>query len=273
MNLYYAAESNQAVGPITEDQLHELYRGGSITLDSLIIIEGETEWKQYRTFVQQNPPRHGINFSQTSSNNIAPQQNIGVSVSHSRTETLAIWSLVLGIISCFGVFLTAIPAVICGHIAKRKIQTNSNLTGAGIASAGLITGYIGCIFYLLAFIQVSEKSEVAKQLRAEAEIAAMSAALESFKVDTGDYPRSADYPNVGLSSKSLFGILSQANSKAYYEFSESMKSTKGITDPYGKPYGYTYPGSEQRNGAFFYDMWSTGRSGSKENESRWIKNW
>jgi len=62
----------------------------------------------------------------------------------SRTPPLAIWSLVLGILSltCFS-FLTGIPAVICGHVAQGKIRRSGGLPGgSGMALAGLITGYI-----------------------------------------------------------------------------------------------------------------------------------
>ena len=53
-------------------------------------------------------------------------------------------SLILGILSwlAFGI-LTAIPAVICGHIAKSKIKKNpEQLQGDGFALAGLIMGYL-----------------------------------------------------------------------------------------------------------------------------------
>jgi len=62
-----------------------------------------------------------------------------------KTTALAIWSLVLGILSlaCFSIF-TAIPGVICGHKALTRIKySNGALSGHGIAVAGLITGYIG----------------------------------------------------------------------------------------------------------------------------------
>jgi hypothetical protein len=62
-----------------------------------------------------------------------------------KTSALAIWSLVLGILSllCFTIF-TAIPGVICGHKALSKIKRSSGtLTGQGLAIAGLITGYLG----------------------------------------------------------------------------------------------------------------------------------
>jgi len=65
--------------------------------------------------------------------------------SQPKTATLAVWSLVLGILSllCFSIF-TAIPGVICGHKALSKIKNSDGaLTGQGVAIAGLVTGYLG----------------------------------------------------------------------------------------------------------------------------------
>lgn len=73
-------------------------------------------------------------------------------MSEKKTAGQSIASLVLGILSllCFGIF-TAIPAVICGHIAKARIKADSeNLQGEGMALAGLITGYITIGFTVVA---------------------------------------------------------------------------------------------------------------------------
>lgn len=62
-----------------------------------------------------------------------------------KNSALAIWSLVLGILSlaCFTIF-AAIPGVICGHKALSKIKHSGGaLTGQGMAIAGLVTGYLG----------------------------------------------------------------------------------------------------------------------------------
>jgi Domain of unknown function (DUF4190) len=63
----------------------------------------------------------------------------------SRTAPTAIWSLVLAVLSFLcGWLFTAIPAVICGHIARSKIRKSGGaLGGKGIATAGLILGYLG----------------------------------------------------------------------------------------------------------------------------------
>jgi hypothetical protein len=61
-----------------------------------------------------------------------------------RSAPVAIWSLVLGIFSfvCGG-FITAIPAIICGHVGRSTIRRSGGaLSGMGLATAGLILGYV-----------------------------------------------------------------------------------------------------------------------------------
>jgi len=60
------------------------------------------------------------------------------------TPAVAIWSLILAVLSfTCGWLFTAIPAVICGHIARSKIRKSGGvLGGKGIATAGLVLGYI-----------------------------------------------------------------------------------------------------------------------------------
>ena len=55
-----------------------------------------------------------------------------------RTSGLAIASLVLAVVlGPFGI----LPAVVCGHLALRRIERDPSLTGRGLALAGLIAGY------------------------------------------------------------------------------------------------------------------------------------
>ena len=68
-----------------------------------------------------------------------------------KNSSLAIWSLVLGILSliCFTIF-AGIPAVICGHKALSQIKRSGGaISGQGVAIAGLITGYIGIAWAIL----------------------------------------------------------------------------------------------------------------------------
>jgi hypothetical protein len=69
-----------------------------------------------------------------------------------KTCGLAIWSLVLGILSivgCLSIF-AAIPGVICGHKALSRIKYSGGaLAGQGLAIGGLVTGYIGILFAVI----------------------------------------------------------------------------------------------------------------------------
>ncbi len=71
----------------------------------------------------------------------------------SRTAPSAIWSLVLAILSFTCGFFTAIPAVICGHVARSKIRKSGGaLGGMGVATAGLVLGYIALVLNVALFV-------------------------------------------------------------------------------------------------------------------------
>ena len=62
------------------------------------------------------------------------------------TNSMAIASLVLGVAEFFTVGLTAIPAVICGHVARRQMRETAE-GGEGLATGGLVLGYMAIIFW------------------------------------------------------------------------------------------------------------------------------
>ena len=168
-----------------------------------------------------------------------------------------------------------------------------------IVLAGLIIGTSGYV------------QKKGARSRAEAEIAAMSAALESYKADNGIYPESTAvdarieyYPygahksDYEAGSTALYVALSgdtnrnrnrDANEtgKSYMNFKPNMLSpadqsaaVTAIRDPFGNSYGYSTANqvnpSEGYNPTF--DLWST--AGEKELGeadvtflARWIKNW
>jgi hypothetical protein len=78
-----------------------------------------------------------------------------------QNSTLAIISLIAGIVSFILLpFLAAIAAVVTGHLAKKQIrESNGMVTGNGMATAGLVLGYInlglvvcGCLVWAVFFI-------------------------------------------------------------------------------------------------------------------------
>ena len=65
-----------------------------------------------------------------------------------QTNILAIVSLTLGIL--WLAWLGSLGAVIVGHMARRQIaSSNGGQTGDGLATAGLVLGYLGLGFLLI----------------------------------------------------------------------------------------------------------------------------
>lgn len=134
-----------------------------------------------------------------------------------KTSPGSIWSLVLGIlgITCCSVF-TAIPAVICGHMALSKIKKSAGaLAGEGLAIAGLILGYIGIVMAIVliplqlaiaipSFMKArstSQKNACVSSLRQ------IEAAKDQYSIETGrqngwDF-ESADAASAALGGKYL----------------------------------------------------------------------
>jgi len=147
--------------------------------------------------------------------------------------------------------------------------------------------------------------------RAEAEIGAISAALENYKADNGAYPSSAetnvlkantigDPTNYQSASLALYKLISgdadnsadrSAESKSYFNFKPNQLSPTTqtqpvafIRDPFGKSYGYSTvkasapAGTDGYNPTF--DLWSTAGLTTNPPSSppdkitpQWIKNW
>jgi hypothetical protein len=133
-------------GPISLEQLRQWIAEGRVNAQTRVQADGAAEWKVAAEFPELGfapgggMPRPGP---------IAPPPLVGLNPPEQ--NGLAITSLVLGLLSlaCFG-FLTGVPAIICGHLARsRARQLPGQYGGAGFALAGLITGYIGTVVTLL----------------------------------------------------------------------------------------------------------------------------
>jgi hypothetical protein len=88
-----------------------------------------------------------INYNDAMANETQPSPPPAIPQTVPATPAVAIWSLILAVLSfTCGWLFTAIPAVICGHIARAKIRKSGGaLRGRGIATAGLILGYIALV--------------------------------------------------------------------------------------------------------------------------------
>lgn len=119
----------------------------------------------------------------------------------------------------------------------------------------------------------------ASRSRAEAEIAALSAALESYKAAYGDYPTGTN-TNTSSTTNNVFlrnalgnGVTTNNSlGKVFMEFPANM-GTNAVLDPFGNGYLYQYPGDATRSGTNFFDLWSTAGANPASDTNQWIKNW
>ncbi len=143
--------------------------------------------------------------------------------------------------------------------------------------------------------------EKAASSRAKTEIAAMEAALESYKIDNGTYPTgdgSATSTKALINALALDGMQTPPKGKIYMEIpmnmlqsqskgadiKQSYTASTALVDPFGNAYRYYYNptgttgtnpvSSTVNNGPAFFDLWSQGKknypAGQKE---KWITNW
>jgi len=85
-----------------------------------------------------------------SPNSVSSEEKDSVVKPIYKNNTLAITSLVLGILSILFYFLTAIPGIITGHLARSKANKMPDLyEGKGMALAGLILSYIMLVVSIL----------------------------------------------------------------------------------------------------------------------------
>ncbi len=172
------------------------------------------------------------------------------------------------------------------------------------------------IIIILAGLILSTVGYVQKKgarARAETEIAAISAACESYKADNGIYPQNGDTNTLDPTTNNfdptppplqppgqtnnyskatlylyeqLLGVTSGTrseipSSRSYFTFKPSILypldtslAVVGLRDPFGNLYGYS---TSKANGANGYnptfDLWSTGGGTTATDVAGWIKNW
>ncbi len=89
---------------------------------------------------------------------VAPntEEKQAVNYAPAKNNTLAITSLILGILSIFLTIFTAIPGVITGHMALSKIKKAPNENeGRGMAITGLVLSYIFLILSILFLVFIT----------------------------------------------------------------------------------------------------------------------
>jgi len=64
--------------------------------------------------------------------------------SEEELPALPIWAFTLGVFALLTFGLTAVPSIICGHLALSKTKNNTRTSLAkSVAAIGLVIGYVG----------------------------------------------------------------------------------------------------------------------------------
>lgn len=145
----------------------------------------------------------------------------------------------------------------------------------------------------------------AKRSRAEAEIAAITAALENYRADNGTYPtdttngttntldaRAMFNPTAAQYAAASFFLYKELSGdpagnrvptgKLYFSFKPNMLLPKeqtqvvtAIADPFGVSYGYSTANQANPSKGYnpTFDLWSTAGGITGPDQAKWIKNW
>jgi hypothetical protein len=157
--MWYYSQGDVENGPVEEAELIRMLRSGSLPPSSLVWQKGMPEWQ----------PASEITALWAEVGNVvqpAPGQPPQVPAG---TNAMAITSLVLGIVSFVvgTLLLTAIPGVICGHMARRQIRESASpQAGDGMAITGLVLNYLALllsvviVLLIVGFVFFAAKSGV-----------------------------------------------------------------------------------------------------------------
>ncbi|GHC63789.1 DUF4190 domain-containing protein [Roseibacillus persicicus] len=167
--MWFYAKNGEQHGPVEADDLRSRLKSGDLSNGTLVWREGMAQWTplgevlelrepvpaatveaapagETESVPSPSQPQPATRMVQPSPQLVAPVQQ----------NTMALVSMILGIVSvvfCTGGFLTGIPAIICGHIARKQFRNSPTpQTGEGMATAGLILGYLMTILSILVIV-------------------------------------------------------------------------------------------------------------------------
>ncbi len=142
---WYYAEGDEQRGPLSENELIALVEQGVIRSDTLVWNNGMADWLPYGEVHAQSDSMRSQDTVVTGTPNVPNSEEA--------TEPLAIASLVLAIVSCGCGLFTAIPAIICGHMALDRInKAEGRIGGRPLALGGLVIGYIRILLSILSLV-------------------------------------------------------------------------------------------------------------------------
>jgi prepilin-type N-terminal cleavage/methylation domain-containing protein len=197
------------------------------------------------------------------------------------------------------------PPRVCRGVRRGERLTNG-FAGAFTLIELIVVVTIIVILAGLVLSTVGYAQKKGARARAETEIAAMSAACESYKADNGVYPASSDTNNLNAQTSfnpsayqaaslylynALFGATGgsrtpNTGARSYFVFKPNMlfpadqtQNVQYIQDPFGNSYGYSTIDNPVANPSPTpgynptFDLWSTASGTATNDVPKWVKNW
>ena len=148
-----------------------------------------------------------------------------------------------------GFFISLAVITIGFNIGLVNIKkSNGALKGSGKAITGIVLGGLAIILLPIILIiaaiaipNLVSARGVAMESMSKAEIKNISTSLEQYRMDSGNYPSTEQ------------GLQILMNNEHGQKYLDKIRN-----DPWGRPYHYRYPGS---NNPSSYDLWSDGKDG------------
>lgn len=145
--MWFYSQANERIGPVPLDALVEEMVAGRVKDHDLLWTEGLPNWVPASEVLEVQKAVADARMS-LAAPGWTPQPRMAQAP---QMNTMALTSMILGICSIVmgTMILTGLPAVICGHIARRQIRESPHTTGGdGMALAGLILGYLSILMTL-----------------------------------------------------------------------------------------------------------------------------
>lgn len=163
--MWFYAKAGEQHGPVDPEDIRSRLKSGELSNGTLVWKEGMAQWSPLGEVLELREPVPAADGSEvataTPTSPYSPPlggqvaQSAPQLVAPMQQNSMALVSMILGIISivmCLGA-LTGIPAIICGHIARKQFRESPvPQTGEGMATVGLVMGYLITILSVLGAI-------------------------------------------------------------------------------------------------------------------------
>lgn len=140
MNYRILHDDGKQYGPVSPDTLRQWIRDGRAGAQTRVQADGASEWQTLRDLAEFQADLQG--------SNLPPGRGAAnVPLPEAKSSSMAVISLVLGILGFLTVGITALFGLVLGIIALVRIGgSRGRLRGRGVAIAGMVTSGVALLF-------------------------------------------------------------------------------------------------------------------------------